>query len=92
MSTGVECDPLMTPHATDILGKVRKVAVVVFGCAEEQIRPETTAAEIDGWDSLSHTEFLVELEREFSIRFELSRIVRLANVADLVTEIQRIVA
>lgn len=73
-----------------VLQRVRTVGASVFGCRGDQIARGTTAADIDGWDSLSHTVFIVELEREFGIHFVLSRIVRLGNVGDLVDEITRL--
>ena len=81
---------MTTPLTAErILERIRKTAVATFGCKEEEIRSETTAADINGWDSLSHTLFIMAVEREFSVRLDLSRVVRLENVGDLVQEVAR---
>lgn len=81
----------MSPaDSSAILDRVRKVAAATFHCPEEAIGTHTTAADIDGWDSLSHTLFVMALEREFAVRFDLPRIVRAANVGDLLAEIASI--
>lgn len=79
-----------SPRSEAILVRVRKVAAVVFGCPEDAISYETSGADVDSWDSLSHTVFLFDLEREFSIRFDVSRIIRFANIGDLVREVERL--
>jgi acyl carrier protein len=47
------------------------------------IEPETLAFEVPGWDSLSHAKVLLEVEKEFGIRFGASEVMRLDNVGDL---------
>jgi acyl carrier protein len=47
------------------------------------IEPETLAFEVPGWDSLSHVKVLLEVEKEFGIRFGASEVMRLDNVGDL---------
>jgi acyl carrier protein len=48
-----------------------------------QLRPETTAADVENWDSLTHVNLIVALEREFKIRFTTAEVTRLKNVAEL---------
>jgi acyl carrier protein len=33
------------------------------------IKPETTAADVDGWDSISNTTLMVSIEERFGVRF-----------------------
>ena len=47
-------------------------------------RPEMTASEVQRWDSLSHVDMIVMVEREFSIRVPTRDVIRLKNVGDLV--------
>ena len=49
---------------------------------------ETTANDVDGWDSLSHTLMIVETEKHFKIRFKLKELLSFRNVGDMVTAIQ----
>jgi len=78
------------PDEEAVLTRIRAVAAVTFNCPEESIGPETTAADVNGWDSLSHTHFLVAIERHFAVRLDVVRVVRLETVGDLAREIARI--
>jgi acyl carrier protein len=44
------------------------------------IKAETTADDIDGWDSISHASVVMAVERAFSIRFDDEDIYDFANV------------
>lgn len=44
---------------------------------------ETTAHEVDGWDSLTNMVLLTEIEKKFGVRFTFREIVKLKNVGDL---------
>jgi len=55
-----------------------------FGDAGLSIGPETTASDIDGWDSLKHIQLLVTLEKAFSMRFNTGEMAGLANVGEMV--------
>ncbi len=56
----------------------------VLGRTGIQLAPATTAADVTGWDSLSHMLLIVEIERHFRIRFTSSEVSRLKNVGELV--------
>ena len=49
-----------------------------------KINRETTANDVDGWDSLSHMGIIVEVENEFNINFQFSEIANLKNIGDFV--------
>jgi acyl carrier protein len=68
-----------------ILARVRGVIVKVFGDDEVVVDASTTAADVEGWDSVSNIEVLVALEREFGIRFNTGEMATVANVGELVT-------
>lgn len=55
----------------------------VFDDDTIQIQPETTANDIDGWDSLSHVNLIVAVEARFSIRFNQKELLTFKNVGDL---------
>ncbi len=48
------------------------------------IGPETTAADVPGWDSQAHISLVVATEMLFGIRFRTSELEGLHNVADFV--------
>ena len=54
-----------------------------------ELRPETTAADVPNWDSLTHIQLLVAIERAFQIRFNTGEIAGLANVGEMVSLLVR---
>lgn len=44
---------------------------------------ETIATQVPGWDSLSHVNIILAVEKDFGIRFKNTEILRLKNVGDL---------
>ena len=50
---------------------------------------ETTAADIEDWDSLAQISLLVAIEQEFKIKLSLEEVKSLRNVGDMLDVIQR---
>lgn len=44
---------------------------------------QTTASQVPGWDSLSHVNVIVAVEKEFKVRFSNIEVLKLKNVGDL---------
>ena len=55
----------------------------VFDDDRIQIAPKMTANDIDGWDSLSHTNLILAVEAKFKIRFTQKELLTLKNIEDL---------
>jgi acyl carrier protein len=51
------------------------------------LSPETTADDIDGWDSFNHISIIVAVETRFGVKMHANEIERLNNVGDLVAAI-----
>lgn len=49
---------------------------------------ETTADDVEGWDSLSHITIIVAIEKEFKIKFNLMELKPLKNVGELLDIVQ----
>lgn len=54
----------------------------VFDDDSIAIGPETTADDIDGWDSQAHVTLVVATEMRFGIRFRTAELESLRNVGD----------
>lgn len=65
----------------------------VFGDDELQVTEATSAADVDGWDSLLHINLIIALEKRFGVKFATAEISRLntagANVGTLLDVLQR---
>ena len=51
------------------------------------LRPETTADDIEEWNSLSHIELVSAIEQHFGIRFTSREIMMWRNVGEMVATI-----
>ncbi len=47
------------------------------------LRDDLTAADVENWDSLTHINLIVGIERQFKVRFTTAEIATLKNVGDL---------
>lgn len=52
------------------------------------LTPETTAADVPGWDSFNHINLIVATEARFKIKFRTAEIESLRNVGHFVEVIQ----
>jgi acyl carrier protein len=69
----------------EIIGRLQNVFRDVFDSEDLVIGLQTTAADVEGWDSINHVNLVLAVEREFKVRLSSSAIARLKNVGDLVT-------
>lgn len=54
------------------------------------LKPETTAQDVDGWDSLANVQIMLNVEHRFGIRLSAGKIAELRNVGDLVATISAV--
>lgn len=73
----------------DIYAELTGVFRDVFDDDKITLGPETTAADIDGWDSHAHVTLIVATEMKFGIRFRTAEFETLQNVGDFVRLIER---
>jgi acyl carrier protein len=66
------------------LATVNDIMVDVFDVDDLSVTPETTAEDIEEWDSLSHIRLVVAIERKFGFKFKNAEIESLKTVGDLV--------
>lgn len=72
----------------DILEALTMVFRDVFDQDSITLRPETTADDIEGWDSQAHITLVVATEMHFGIKFRTGELEGLHNVGDFVRLIQ----
>lgn len=49
-----------------------------------EINDDTTAADIEDWDSFEHINLMNAVEREFSFKMPMGKIIKMKNVGELV--------
>ena len=68
---------------SDIFEKLTGIFQDVFDDGDITISETTTAAEIDGWDSLTDITLLATVEEEFGVKFSMKAVQHLQNVGEL---------
>jgi acyl carrier protein len=73
----------------DIFNQICAIMRDVF--EDEALMPtlETTAKQVEGWDSISHIHFMLAVESAFNIRFSSAEMAALRNIGHLVEVIAR---
>ncbi len=56
----------------------------LFADEEIVLTPQTTAADIDGWDSFNNLNIIVAVETRFGIKMTSTEVEGLRNIGDLV--------
>lgn len=71
----------------EVLKDLTEIFVETLDEEDLSLSPETTAKEVEGWDSLSHVMLVVEIEKHFNIRFTSKEIQTWKNVGELAENI-----
>lgn len=74
----------------EILERLADLIQRTFQDDTVDVSRETTALDVDGWDSLSHTVLILRVETTFGITIPVEQVVSLRNVGDLVEAIFKI--
>lgn len=72
----------------EIFERLNPVFRDVFDDDGITVTDSTTAADIDGWDSLMHITLLSAVEDEFGVSFSMKEVVKMKNVGDMVDIIE----
>tara|TARA_B100000927_G_C16459286_1_gene467184 strand:+ start:704 stop:910 length:207 start_codon:yes stop_codon:yes gene_type:complete len=60
----------------------------ILRCDEADINENSSADEIDQWDSLAHIKLILEIERQFDIKFSLGELQNLKNIKGLISLVE----
>jgi acyl carrier protein len=72
----------------EMLQRVSEIVAETVGLETLVLTPTTTAADIEGWDSLANVQIIVAVERRFGIRFRTGEIAAIKNVGELIARIR----
>jgi len=68
----------------NILTRLCEVFQEVFDDDDLVVTRDTSARDVDEWDSLMHINLVLNVEKEFSVRFSSSEVAMLQNVGQLI--------
>ena len=67
-----------------IYEKLNEVFQDVFDDDSITVNAETTADDIEDWDSLEHINLVSAVEKTFSVKFTMAQVVGMKNVGEMV--------
>lgn len=74
-------------NKNEILSKLSEIFREELDNEEINLTEETTANDVEEWDSLSHIQLIVAVEKAFGIRFISSEIQSWNNIGEMVNSI-----
>jgi len=67
-----------------IYNRLEKVFMDVFDLDDVDLDDDTTADDIDEWDSLEHINLIEAVEKEFGMKFNMGEVSTMKNVGEMV--------
>lgn len=74
---------------SEILAQLTPIIREVLDNDSIELRRETTAADVEDWDSVAHVRIMVAVEEEFGVQFDTDELSDIPNVGVLVDLVQR---
>jgi acyl carrier protein len=74
---------------SDILKRVEEIFREELEVDNLVLTDETTADDVEEWDSLSHVQLVAALEEAFGIEFKSREILSWENIGDLIDSIEK---
>ncbi len=75
-------------NKSEILKEVNEIFVDVLEADGLVLTESTAAGDVENWDSLSHIQLVVSIEKHFKIRFTSKEIQGWKNIGELVDSIE----
>ena len=68
----------------EIINKMNTIFCEVFDDDSIKISDNMTSADIEEWDSLNHITLVVNIEKVFGLKLNLSEVVKLENIGEMI--------
>lgn len=66
-----------------ISDKLKQIILKELNLEEFEIKDETQANEVPGWDSLKHLNIILAIEKSYNIKFKGMEIMKIQNIGSL---------
>lgn len=74
------------------LSRINDIFKQVFDEDALEVDRATTAEDVEGWDSLTHVNLMLNVEKAFGIKFSSAQVASLKDVGELVDFTDKLVA
>lgn len=71
----------------EILKQVQEIFRDILDDEEIVLEDSTTAEDVEGWDSLTHIQLIVAIEKQFKIKFTSKEILCWRNIGEMLDSI-----
>lgn len=75
--------------ANDYLKRINDIFIDVLENENIVLSETTTAEDIKEWDSLTHIQLIIAIEKSFKIRFTSAEILNWKNVGEMISSIEK---
>jgi len=72
----------------EILSIIEEIFKSILDNQDITLNDDTTADDIEEWDSLTHIQLVVTIEKRFGIKFKSREILSWNNIGDMITSIE----
>jgi len=69
--------------ADAVFVRLKRLIADFFGADEHALTRESSAADVDGWDSIGHTMLILDIERAFDIQLTDQAAAQVNNIGEL---------
>jgi acyl carrier protein len=73
----------MITTSEKVMSEMNRIFCEVLNNDAIQLKDETTAKDVPEWDSLSHIELVIALEKYFKIKFNFNELQKFKNVGEM---------
>jgi acyl carrier protein len=73
----------------EILQTITEIIREVLELPNLQVNNETSATDVDEWDSMTHIQIIAAIEGKYKIRFALGELQALKNAGDMIELIKK---
>jgi acyl carrier protein len=73
----------------EILQTITEIIREVLELPNLQVNHETSATDVDEWDSMTHIQIIAAIEGKYKIRFALGELQALKNAGDMIELIKK---
>ncbi len=73
----------MSPTPEQVMAEINQVFCDVLNNPAIKLSYQTTASDVQDWDSLNHIELVLGIEKHFKIKFNFAELQKFKNVGEM---------